>query len=374
MDAKMKITKARVSLLLDQPFFGTLTMYLIPVESRDELTISTDGRYLYYNPKWISELTPEELEFVLCHEVLHCAFQHFTREAGRDKVKWNVATDYAVNSILISHGINKMPRGGLYNKKFKGMYAEKIYKLLPEIIKETPLDRHIYGSGGAGDTSPGSSTVVWDEEIQKLWRTAVVSAIQALKERGDIPADIDRFVKDILYPKLKWSEILRRYLDTFEITDYEWLPPDRRFVWQDIIFPGFKEEGLTVVVAIDTSGSIDDFELTEFVTEVTAILNEKIVETYVLSCDAEVHDVQYFPMNSVVTLSDIKVHGGGGTNFIPVFEWVEENGVQPNVLIYLTDGYGLYPYEPPNYPVLWILSEGGKQEIPFGEVIKLEVD
>lgn len=420
MKAKTKIVRARVKLLLDQPFFGTLTTYLIPEEDTTTPTVATDCRYLYYNPSFIESLEDSEVEFVLCHEVLHCAFQHFIRQGHRNKSKWNIATDYAVNGILVDSKFAKMPEGGLFNRKFRGMYAEQIYSLLPDNVQGRTLDVHIYiDSGGGstliGDEDSGSSDNVdvsvgigadlksesQDDnscsdpsperaksrkeeqsikdvssrinEIKRMWRIAVATSIDVAKQRGDVPAEVDRLVNHILYPKIKWSDILRRFIEHTCVVDYQWIPPNSKYIGDDIILPSVCREKITVIIAVDTSGSISNAELNDFINEVTGILSVKTVEAYLLSCDAKVNHVQYFPMGTLVSFQDIKVKGGGGTDFNPVFRWVEENGVRPNVLIYLTDGYGLYPPEPPCYPVVWVVS-GRYDNFPFGEVIRLEVE
>jgi len=102
---EQKLSRARVQLLLSQPFFGTLCLRLklVPVPSFP--TMATDGQRIVYNPAFVEKLTPSELEGVLAHEVMHLALSHHCRRGERDAQLWNQATDYAVNPILINNGI-----------------------------------------------------------------------------------------------------------------------------------------------------------------------------------------------------------------------------------------------------------------------------
>jgi predicted metal-dependent peptidase len=99
---EQKLSRARTQLLLNQPFFGTLSLRLKLVRMPSFPTMATDGRRLVYNPAFVEKLTPAELEGVLAHEVIHVALAHHCRRGERDATLWNRAADYAINPILIS--------------------------------------------------------------------------------------------------------------------------------------------------------------------------------------------------------------------------------------------------------------------------------
>src|SRR5713101_1775816 len=123
-----KLTRARTQLLLNQPFFGTLCLRLKLVAG--ELpTMATDGRRIVYDPAFVDELTPAELEAVLAHEVMHCALGHHCRRGGRDPRLWNEAADLAINPILVSNGFT-LPAGALLDPDFDNLSAEEIYARL----------------------------------------------------------------------------------------------------------------------------------------------------------------------------------------------------------------------------------------------------
>ena len=133
-DIDRKLTRARTQLLLNQPFFGTLCLRLKLVAG--ELpTMATDGRRIVYDPAFVDELTPAELEAVLAHEVLHCALGHHCRRGARDPRVWNEAADLAINPILIGNGFT-LPAGALLDDTFNNLSAEEIYARLMQRSRE----------------------------------------------------------------------------------------------------------------------------------------------------------------------------------------------------------------------------------------------
>src|SRR5258708_6363258 len=120
-----KLTRARTQLLLNQPFFGTLCLRLKLAPAMVP-TMATNGREIIYNPAFIDELKPVELEAVLAHEVLHCALGHHCRRGERDQRLWNEAADLAINPILMGNGFT-LPEGALFDPSFDTMSSEEIY-------------------------------------------------------------------------------------------------------------------------------------------------------------------------------------------------------------------------------------------------------
>ena len=122
-----------------------------------------------------------------------------------------------------------------------------------------------------------------------------------------------------------------------------------------------------IVVAVDTSGSIGTQELEQFAGEINAIINEAQPESIrVIYCDAALQAVEEFGPSEPITLSP---KGGGGTDFVPPFRWVEENSVEPKCLIYLTDlCCNSFPVAP-DYPVLWVTDS--HRTPPFGEKLRI---
>ena len=127
--ASIRIQKARTTLLLDHPFFGSLLFRLKGREQRSIPTMATDGESLYYNPEFVDTLNSATLAGVLAHEVMHPALQHHVRRSGRDPRRWNEACDYAINPLLLDAGLS-LPDGVLVDHRFRGMSAEQIRQRL----------------------------------------------------------------------------------------------------------------------------------------------------------------------------------------------------------------------------------------------------
>ena len=145
----LRIQKARTSLILDHPFFGSLLFRLKGRECRSIQTMATDGVSLFYNPDFVETLNAATLAGTLAHEVMHPALHHHVRRSGRDPKRWNVACDFAINPLLVDAGLS-LPDGVLIDDRFRGMSAEQIYNLL-ESESETEQDS---GKEG-GDDEPG---------------------------------------------------------------------------------------------------------------------------------------------------------------------------------------------------------------------------
>lgn len=108
----LRIQKARNSLILDHPFFGSLLFRLKGRECRSIQTMATDGVSIYYNPDFVETLNAATLAGTLAHEVMHPALHHHVRRSGRDPKRWNVACDFAINPLLADAGLS-LPDGVL---------------------------------------------------------------------------------------------------------------------------------------------------------------------------------------------------------------------------------------------------------------------
>jgi predicted metal-dependent peptidase len=360
-DAEKKITKAKLQLVLSQPFFGCLLLQT-PIEENSQLTatMATNGKGIIYNSNFVKNLRDEEIQGVLCHEILHMVLLHCSRLKERNPVLWNIACDYAINPLLI-HSNFMLPKGVLYDRQFENKSAEEIYKILREKNNwqsmKLPME----------DLKEGPS----DPEHAARMKRKLVQAKQAAQRAGKMPASIARMIDDLVTPKIPWEEQLRRYFANFVPSpETNWLRPNRRFIHSSLYLPGKTKtpKMQNCVLVIDTSGSITSKHLKTFASEINAIKDEISIENvYVVYCDADVAKVDYFDEYSPVVFDPI---GGGGTDFRPAFNWVKEQGVVPDVLVYFTDGYGDYPETVPSYPTLWVLTE--PHEVPFGDKILLD--
>jgi predicted metal-dependent peptidase len=385
-----RIAKARMRVILVAPFFGALLMRLQMVRDDSIQTFCTDGESIRYNEAFAAALDDAELRGVLVHEVAHCAQGHLWRMGHRDHRKWNAACDYQINDMLetyvaeekVAHSQRhgsarytepwKLPAGALLDPQYAGLSSEEIYARLP--------DAPSWQSGGPmraaalGQPSPGEFEAPKSKEdgtsTEPDWQVAVAQAAMQAKMRGALPASLNRFVGELLYPKVPWRELLRDFMRKLARDDYSWRQPNRRYVHTGIILPSLRSERMgRIAIAVDTSGSVDDKLLSEFQAEVQAALDECSPEAIdVIYCDAAVQHVEeFFPGDAV----QLRAKGGGGTDFDPVFEHLEEHAEEPPAaLIYLTDGYGSCTCPEPGYPVLW--ATVGAEKFPFGQVVAVK--
>ncbi len=394
------LTKARTAMLRNEPFFGVLALRLEIVEDPSCDTMWTDGRTLGCNPDFLSRLTFEETVGVIAHEVLHSAMGHTYRRGTRDRHTWNEATDYTINGTLREAGF-KLPAGGYYNGTFARMTPEDVYEIIKKDEgKKKPNPGDTSGSGsegkGEGDAGekgggnddrpgdPGRSGEVRDvpskdggeggeadrREAEIDWKVAVSQAASMAAAMGDGMSEaIERAVKEILRPSIDWASALHRFVHEQTAKTETWNPPDRRFIWQGVYVPGLggREAG-HIVVGFDTSGSIGGAIVEKFAAEIAAVRDEVGAEVTVIYADNAVRRVEHFDKGEEIVLHPA---GGGGTDFGPVFEYVDRENIQPACLIYLTDLAGTFPREEPPYPVLWAVM-GGIEKVPFGEVLRIK--
>lgn len=367
MSVEKKIRKARTGLILDQPFFGSLALRMELIEdSKKVQTMGVDGKSIYYNPEFVKSLNPLELKGVLCHEVMHVVLMHHLRRDNRDPWKWNIATDYAINLILNDAGFT-LPEKRLLDGKYKDKTAEEIYNLLPDQEKQES------DPGGCGEVfdCPDKLSPADKTKLEQETKVMVQQAARQAETMGTLPSDLKRLVMDLTAPVINWRELLRRFIQDTAKNDFNWSRPNKRFIGYDLYLPSLLSNELKpVCLAVDTSGSIDDETLKDFSSELSAIMEEFETEISVIYCDTKIAGVEEFRREDLPLKLNPK--GGGGTSFIPPFQWVDEKAKDIACMIYFTDlCCNDFPDEP-GYPVLWIQHGDYGNDVPFGEVIKLK--
>ncbi|MEW8468958.1 MAG: VWA-like domain-containing protein [Candidatus Thiodiazotropha sp.] len=401
-----KLAAARTKLILDKPFLGALVMRL-PMEAANAEwcpATATDARKFYYNPDYIDQLNLDETQFMLAHEALHCALSHFARRQHRNKLHWDMACDYAINPLLIEDGL-KPPPGSLFLPQFEGMTAEEIYPCLDENNDDEPLDNHLYdqentkGSGSGksekeisnkddqtetenegdetGNRQSGSGSVseqpppLTPDEAETLniqWQQRLAGAAQQAMRVGKLDGAMARMVDHLLQPQLPWRLLLARYMTAIARDDFSYMRPSRRE--GEHILPSLRSSQVELVVALDSSGSIQDHEMGEFLSEINALKGQMRARITLLACDSAIaEDAPWIYEAWEDFRLPEKITGGGGTSFEPVFEWISAQGMRPDLLVYFTDAEGAFPDHAPHYPVIWLVK--GKQPTPWGQRIQL---
>jgi predicted metal-dependent peptidase len=403
-----KLAAARTRLIMERPFLGSLVMHLPLKAAKDWCaTTATDAQAFYFNPDFVAGLSLAQTQFILAHEAMHCAMGHIHRRNHRVKRRWDVACDHAVNLILIEEGLKPPHHGILANQDYLTLSAEEIYPLIPEDTPEESFDQHIFdndneagaspddhqrqddkdagepggqgregqsepeeqqGSGSQASQKPHELSPAEREELAEQWKNRLAAAAQMARQAGKLSQTMLRWVDSLLAPNLPWRAILARHFAISQRDDYSWRRPSRRE--GEAILPRLSSEGIDVVAAIDTSGSIGDDELREFVSELDALKGQVRARVTLLACDNKLSPQgpwDFEPWDAMRLPASIE--GGGGTDFRPVFEWVERENRTPDLLVYFTDAEGEFPVQPPAYPVIWLVK--GRGPVPWGERIQL---
>jgi len=403
-DVETKLCAARTRLILEKPFLGALVLRL-PLKAADAgwcRTTATDARTFYYNSDYIDALSLAHTEFVLAHEALHCALSHFARREHRNKRRWDLACDYAINPLLIDDGLQPPP-DALFEESFRGMTAEEIYPCIDESTNDEPMDQHAYDADSEGDDNrdadgesdspphrpptdgegsssqgrPGDEdrsgappplTPSERETLSVQWRQRMAGAAQQALQAGKLEGAMARMIDHLLQPQLPWRMLLARYLSPTARDDYSYMRPSRRE--GEALLPSLRSTQIQLVVAVDTSGSIQGDEIDQFLAEVNGLKGQLRARVTLLGCDAVLTENGpwiFEPWEDFKAPEGLR--GGGGTDFRPVFEWVDSQGIRPETLVYFTDAQGDFPESEPPYPVIWLVK--GKHKTPWGQRIQL---
>jgi len=412
-DVEQKLATARTRLILDKPFLGALVLRLPMVAGDPKWCQSTfsDGKTFYYNPDYIDALDQDQTQFALSHEALHCALSHFHRRGHRIRHRWDLACDYAVNPLLINDGLKPTP-DAMHLKEYEGMTAEEIYPCLEDNDNDEERDlendsrsddsdndddqsreqnkgggneqekqkddqsegqgeqsdRDDSGQGGLAPR-PTGMTPQEEEELSLQWEQRLAGAAQQALQSGKLEGDMARMVDHLLQPKLPWRMMLARYMSATAREDYSYTRPSSRR-GDPAIYPSMRSHETSIVIAIDTSGSIDQEEIQEFISEIDAIKSQVRASITLLTCDSQLNYGCPWKFEAWETFQfDVDIRGGGGTDFRPVFEWLDDQDMAPDLLVYFTDAVGAFPNEEPRYPVNWLVK--GKATVPFGVRIQL---
>lgn len=376
----------------------------------------TDGKTISVNWKYISEsekfqdMSVDNLIFVICHEVGHLLNLTVDRRGGRHHKFWNFATDYSINSDLINncdgHGkpkpIGEMyysdklitpenPKGQawLYDEKYRNMTCEQIYESLMDEFKKdhggkTPeqveqemsdavdewLKNHCKGEQ-LDDHIPQDSM----DETDKGRVKAQVEAIQKQmggQQAGKVDSFLERAFEFLFQePPFDWRGFLNNYLKAFLKSDFTWKKPSRRSWGGGYILPGSNtDKHIKLGIAIDTSGSVGDKEVQEFLGHIAKIMHSfKSFDIDVWCFSTKVHEetLKNYTKTSQDQIKNYELASLGGTEIASNFRWIEENKKNYDVFICLTDGYDCIDNLQFDYcPVIWGITGNDNFQNPSG--------
>jgi predicted metal-dependent peptidase len=369
------LDRAKIALMTrkDSAFFVSLCFSM---KHKWDLTIPTactNGKEIRYSPIFFMGCSPEERIFLLLHETLHVAYEHMGRLMGRDMLIWNFACDHVINLQLIARGY-KMPKNGLADSRFQSMSAEKVYNILMQEHQAAGCPAPGQGELDLQDLQPlpeGTDPVKHAQEIKEILVRAVMRSKQESDAAGVIPGDIEIMLEKLLNPKLPWQTILRRWLQSFNKSDYSWTKPNRRF-FPEWFLPSLHSTRLiNLTVAIDTSGSVSDEDFLVMVSEVAGVFRLAKPELITLiQFDTQIKSIT--KIRSLRDLKNCKFTGRGGTNVTPVIEWANKH--KPQLLLWFTDGGFSTPKTTyPSSQTVWLIHNNPHFEAEFGKVVHYEM-
>lgn len=172
--------------------------------------------------------------------------------------------------------------------------------------------------------------------------------------------------------EVDWQFVLADFIKSLVRMDYSFIPPNRRYIGMGIYLPSCREQPVEIVVALDTSGTISKKEMALFLNEVQEILDwEPRLTLHVIQCDTKVQNYEVLTVyNRLDGLLIPEITGHQGNDFRAVFNFIKDESLRVDGLVYLTDGKGEFPNQAPDYPVLWVLTTDIKP--PFGEYVKMK--
>ena len=392
-----RISDARTYLTAKIPFLGFLTLRMKPRIATEHdgcptAGVGPDGT-LVLNPEYVGPLTEPELRGLLCHEVMHPALEYFSRLGSKDSMLFNAAHDYAINLIItdfISAGKLqeniKLPTGGLLDAKYSSMSAEEIYESFPKLTKQQAkslLQNLLSGdcrpdlSSGKDGAEAGKGDEAALDRVKREWQTAVIAAAQVhqqMKGRGTLPGSLQILIDQMLSPKIHWSTVISRWLgENAGSPDLTYQRPSKRSESVGEVLIGRRRKSYPdVTILWDTSGSMNGEEKLIF-PEVASICSDLDLTMRVIIIDTDIH----------ADLTDVKqaeeiaaaLKGGGGSDFCPAFERLDEERNDSVVIAFTDGGIGVPAVMPESLKgVIWVLTSGGQDPTQgkWGTVLRLD--
>ena len=357
-----RIYAARLKLMRDQPFYSTIALRLEPTQTTEMPTIAVDGKKLYYNDHFINALDNDEIIFVLCHQIMRMVLRLMTRRNKRDPKIWHDAGSHVINLMLKRERIGKFPDiGGLCDDRFKDMITEQVYSILEKEREDGQGDSGdnfdcsvtAESGGGQGDgtvsmDADGNITIEMSEDAMEEMDSEMVAAIieaaktANMKGAGNIPGEAQRILNELTEPRINWRTFLQETANGQVINDFTRKKPNRMkpMAQYRFAFPTpSKEDHVEFTLGIDTSGSICQKMLSDFVSEVAGIAEAfSSFEINIWCYDTKVYNHQVFTQDNIDDLMNYEIMGGGGTDFDANYRYMKEIDHVPTVFVNLTDG------------------------------------
>lgn len=399
LDGEELLARARQDLMKSQPFFASLVKNLNFVEKEDIPTAAID-RYgnVYYNPEFMHTdrgafMLPRHALGVLLHEVLHVALRGHERQSGRDDKKWNIAQDLIINNIVKKNGfelpdmiddemipedgVTELPDVGEVNVEEHS--SESLYEIVDEAYDGDDMPISSFDEGVIGEEGDDEAPAAGDLQEEDIdWKREMSKAEQRAKERGEMPGGMDDRIDNAREGEVDYREIIQKKVSKAIPHDFTYQRPNKKYFSTGYYFPStIQEDSVDVTVALDTSGSISDENLEEFLGEIVQLVTQfDAVDLKIIQHDADVQMVEEYDNADQRDFGDMMVKGRGGTDHVPVFEEIDS----PEVLVCFTDGKTSVPEEPPSdittNNIIWVINnyQVGRERLPYGRIVRAHAD
>lgn len=384
------------------PFYATILLgtpchIIEPDEPIAEVitTAATDGSKIMFNREFMEAIDTAANGkghiFVVAHEIMHIVTMTISRLGSRDPALWNVASDYAINGML--EGAKLLTKGSLpMNAKWKGFSefkvfvdrnrwpnstAEQIYDDLVESDdkQSKKFDHHLKRSekfvkDASGDWTIGPRSAEETEMETRRIKAKVIQAYASEKAAGRDASGIERFVKELSEPKVDWKTYIARLICGMGGSeDYVWERPDSAFFGSGITLPTiFQDPRPRLVIVTDSSGSIQDSDLRNVLSEVCGLISQfQSWDIHILAFDSQIHNPRTYSSEDGQSILTYPFVGGGGTVFENPIKYLAKEiahegrimDFDPDMVLFFTDGYGegwFSSYEEKLPPVLWLMN------------------
>jgi predicted metal-dependent peptidase len=371
MKSVSKIDKAKAQVVLDHPFFASILLKRGLTEDNNipTLCVSPNG-HIRYNSQFIEKLSVPQIVWGLCHEVGHVIAQHSSRCGSRNHKKWNYAGDAWINDMLNDCNVGQPIPNTVNMPGSKDKTTETIYDELPPEQDNGGGDGQ-FQNGIGDDIEYKEMTESEAKELEAEIKVDIAQAAQAAKARGKLPGKLAEVVADIINVKTPWFDILERYMVGLTKQDYTWTRPNRRFIGDGMYLPstGVVPSMGELVVQKDISGSVNPHEDAHFNGHIKRMIEScKPSRVHVLYTDTGVQKHDIFECGEEVTF---QFKSGGGTDMRAGFDYINDIGLTPDVVVTLTDGYTPFP-ESTDCPAVWCISSG--ITAATGETIHFEME
>lgn len=393
LESRLETSASKIG--LRQPFIMAATGRLprIVVDGNPAMTACTNGEWLKFGRKWVEEYVKddEELFGLDLHERLHVVLMHMWRREGRDPELWNYANDAIINANIRAMGY-RLPEGGVHvDWVTPDMSSEDVYNRL---LQEQPPQGNGGGDGdGDGAGTPGGAAAGgkkkggWDNQgdledapsdaSMADMEATIRAAAQMARECGDGSALVNRILGATPKASVNWKDEVRAALTSSARDDFSFRRFSRRMLAHGLYLPALQSDAMGgLVIGFDTSGSMSADDCRQVAGEIQGIVDDLSPDwVEVVYCDSTIGGTQRFERGDALELKPV---GGGGTEFKPVFKYMEDKqaeGERIAACIYLTDleSYDLNSLTEPDFPVVWGNVYGRDQAVPFGKVVRVIV-